>query len=96
MRAVESDAGAYRREYSAGVIREIARWVLEDSVSVPSEAQRPLRVAWDCKIWVIEEIVGLRSKRDLHAFRHLETLLQREINLSESRPRRILRPAFPN
>jgi len=40
-------------EYSADVAGQIPRSIFEDSVSVPSQAERTLRVAWDCKIRVI-------------------------------------------
>jgi hypothetical protein len=46
--------GAHRGEYSADVVREIAHWIFENGVSIPSQSERTLRVAWDCKIRMIE------------------------------------------
>ena len=52
-------------ENPADVAGEIARCVFEHGVSIPSQSERALRVAWDCKIWVIKQIVGFSSKRNL-------------------------------
>ena len=41
-------------EYSADVAGEVTRYVFEHGVSVPSQAERTLRVAWHCKIWAIQ------------------------------------------
>ena len=70
-------------EYSADVVGEISRSIFEDGVSIPSQRKGTLRVTRDCKIRMIEQIVGFRSKRNLHAFRQLEALLQRQIKLRE-------------
>jgi hypothetical protein len=75
---------ADRAEYSANVVGELTRCILENSVSIPSQAKRALSVTWDCEIRMIEQIVRFRAKRDLRAFRQLETLLQREIEFRES------------
>ena len=72
---------ADRAEYSANVVGELTRCILENSVSIPSQAKRALSVTWDCEIRMIEQIVGFRAKRDLRAFRQLESLLQRQIEL---------------
>lgn len=58
-------------EYPADVVGEITRCILEDSVSVPSQGKRSLRVARDCEIWMIEQGVGFRSKRKFHSFHQL-------------------------
>ena len=52
-------------ENPADVAREITLCVFEHSVSIPSQGERALRVAWDRKIRAIKQIVGLRSKRYL-------------------------------
>src|SRR5262249_40193279 len=75
--------GAYGREYSADIFGEITCRVLENGVSVASQGERALGVARDSKIRMVEQIVGLRSKRDLHAFPQLEFLLHGQIELRE-------------
>ena len=74
---------ADRAEYSAYVVGEIARSILEDCISVASQSKRTLRVTRDCEIRMIEQIVGFRSNRNLHAFPQMEALLQRQIELRE-------------
>src|SRR5215469_1756424 len=74
------------REYSSDIVREITRSVFEDGVSIASQGKRTLRVAWHCKIRMIEQIVGSHSKCNLLALRELETLLQRQIKLCERGP----------
>jgi len=54
------------RENSTDIAGEITRNILEDGVSIASKCERALRVAWDCKIWAIKQIVSFRSKRNLH------------------------------
>jgi hypothetical protein len=75
--------GAHGGEYSAGIVGEITRCVSEDGVSVSSQRKRALGITRDCKIRMIEQIVGFRSHRDLRAFRQLENLLERQIKLGE-------------
>jgi hypothetical protein len=77
---------AYGGEYSANVVGEMTRWVREHGVSIPSQRERTLRVTGDGKIRMIKQIVGFRSKRNLHAFPQLEALLQRHIKLCETGP----------
>ena len=55
-------------EYSSDVAGETARWIREHGVSVPAKRGRTLRVARDCKIRMIEQIVGFRPESDLRAF----------------------------
>jgi hypothetical protein len=74
---------ADRAEYSAYVVGEIARSILEDGISVPSQGKRSLCVTRDCEIRMIEQIVGFRAKCNLRAFRQLKGLLQRQIKLRE-------------
>ena len=72
---------AERAEYSANVVGELTCCIFEDGVSVPSQSKRSLCVTWDCEIRVIEQIVGFHPKHNLRAFRQLESLLQRQIEL---------------
>ena len=72
-------------ENSADVAGETTRYVFEHGVSIPSEGERVLRVAWDCKIRAIKQIVGFRAKRKLCALRQMEILLYGEIKLLEGR-----------
>src|SRR5215831_16034279 len=74
---------AHRGKYSADVVGEITRCIFEDGVSVPSQGKRTLRVARDCKIRMIEQIVSFGSKCNLRAFRQFEGLLQGHIKLRE-------------
>ena len=74
---------AYCGEYSADVVSQIACWTREHGISISSQRQGALRVAGDCKIWMIEQVVGFRSKRNCHAFRQLKALLQRPIKFRE-------------
>ena len=74
---------ADRAEYSACVVGETARSILEDSISVASQGKRTLRVARDREIRMIEQIVGFRSNRNLRAFPQMKALLQRQIELRE-------------
>ena len=66
-------------EYSSDVAGETARWIREHGVSVPAKRERTLRVARDCKIRTIEEIVGFRAESDLRA----------SVNLKASCPTRL-------
>ena len=74
---------AHRREYSADIVSEIPLWAREYGISTPSQRKWTLRITGDCKIRLIEQIVGFRAKRDLSAFRQIETFLERQIKLSE-------------
>jgi hypothetical protein len=74
---------AHRGKYSANTVGEITRCIFEDGVSVPAQGKRTLRVARDCKIRMIEQIVGFRSKCNLRAFLQFECLLQGQIKLRE-------------
>src|SRR5262245_30268054 len=76
-------SGADGGEYSADVAGENARSIFEDGVTVPAQGERTLRVARDCEIRMIEQIVGLCSKRNFNGFLQLEALLQRQIKLPE-------------
>lgn len=78
---------AYGGEYSADVFGEITSCIFENGVSVPSQGERTLRVTRDCKIRMIEQIVGFCSKCNLLSFRQFEALLQRQITLCETRGR---------
>jgi hypothetical protein len=64
-------------EYSAYAAGEVTGRVFEDGVSITSQSERTLRVAWDRKIWTIQQIVGFRSKRNLRTLWTLEALLYR-------------------
>ena len=74
---------AYCGEYSADVVSQIACWTREHGISISSQRQGALRVAGDCKIWMIEQVVGFRSKRNPHALRQLEGLFQGPIKFRE-------------
>src|SRR5258708_1307287 len=74
---------ADRAEDSAYVVGKIARSIVEDCISVASQSKRTLRVARDCEIRMIEQIVGFRSNRNPYAFPQMEALLQRQIELRE-------------
>ena len=75
--------GSDRGRYLSDVVSEIASWIFEDRVAVPSQGKGALCICRDCKIWVIEQIVGFQSKRDPGAFPQLETLLQGKVELGE-------------
>jgi len=77
--------GADSREYSSDVVREISRRTREHGVTIPSEGERTLRVTRDCKIRVVEQIVGIHAKSNLRAFRQSEGLLERQIKFRERR-----------
>src|SRR6516225_5054548 len=62
---------AYGGEYSADVVGETTRCIREDGISVSSQGKRTLRITWDCKIRMVEQIVGFRSKCNLRAFPQL-------------------------
>jgi hypothetical protein len=89
--ALETQAGgqlnltprANGAECSAYVVGEIAGSILEDGISVASQCKWTLRVARDCEIRMIEQVVAFRPQRNLRAFRHLEGPLQRQIKLRE-------------
>ena len=68
-------------EYSADVVGEVTRCILKDGVSVSSHGKRTLRVTRDCKIRMIQQIVGFHPKRNLLAFWQLEAFLQPQIKL---------------
>ena len=68
-------------EYSAYVVGEIAGSIAEDGISVASQCKWTLCVTRDFEIRMIEQIVGLRSNRNLYAFPQTEALLQRQIEL---------------
>src|SRR5215468_8403868 len=70
-------------ENSADVAGEITGYVFEHRVSIPSQRKRALRVARDCQIRPIEQIVSFRAKRKLRALRQMEVLLYRDIKLRE-------------
>src|SRR5262249_104849 len=70
-------------EYSPDVAGKITGSVSEDGVSVASQRERTLRVTRDCKIWMIEQIVGFRSKCNLRALSQMEALLECQIKLRE-------------
>ena len=74
---------ADRGEYSADVVGETTRRIRENGVSVPPQGERTLRVTRDCKIRMIEQVIGLRSEGNLPAFRQVEALLKRKIKLRE-------------
>src|SRR5215469_12347916 len=74
-------AGTDSRENPSDVAGEVTRWVFEHGVSIPSQGKRALRVAWNCKIRSVEQIVGFRAKRNPRAFRQMELFLYREIKL---------------
>src|SRR5262249_8344557 len=67
------------REYSPDIVGEITRKILKNGVSVSSQCERTLRVAWNCKIGMIEEIVGFHPQCNFHVFLQLEDLLECEI-----------------
>ena len=67
-------------EYSSDVAGETARWIREHGVSVPAKRERTLRVARDCKIRMIEEIVGFRAESDLRAFGQFKGLLSHSLS----------------
>src|SRR5215470_1418176 len=56
----------------------------KNSVSIPAQSERTLRVAWDGKVRMIQQVVGFRAEGNLFAFRQSESLLQPEIPLRES------------
>jgi hypothetical protein len=72
-------------EYSGDVVGKTTRWIREHSVSIPSQRERALRVTRNCKIRMIEEIVGFRSEGKPRTFGQLEALLKRHIKLREPR-----------
>ena len=74
---------SYGGEYSADVFCEITCCILEDRVSIPSQGERALRVAWDCKIRMIKQIVNFRSQCNLHTFLQFEALFECHIKLRE-------------
>jgi hypothetical protein len=77
-------SATYGGEYSSNVVGEVTRCIFENSVSVPSQAERTLRVTRHSKIRMIKEIVSFRSERNLRAFGQLEALLDRQIKFRES------------
>ena len=83
---------AYGAEYSADVVRETTPCIREDGVSIPSQRERILRVTRDCKIRMIEQIVGRGSESNLRAFRQLEALLNRHITLRKPRSAQDITP----
>ena len=85
---------SYGGEYSADVFGEITCGILENGVSVASQAKGTLRVARHCKIRMIEQIVGFHSNCDLLAFRQLKALLQRHIKLREPRSAQDISPCI--
>jgi hypothetical protein len=74
---------ADRTKYSAYVVGESPRRILEDGVSAPTLGKRALCVTRNSEIRVIEQIVGFRSEHDFPAFLQLEAFLQRHIELRE-------------
>ena len=72
------------REDSADVVREITGCVFEYGISIPSQGEGTLRVAWDCEIRAVEQIVSLRSECNLRAFRQFEALFECQIKLREA------------
>ena len=72
-----------RSKYLADIVGETTRCIREHGISVPSQRERTLRVTRNCKIWMIEQIVGLHSESNLRAFRQLKALLKRQIKLRE-------------
>ena len=72
-------------EYSSNVVREATRCITEDSVSVPSQAKRILRVARNSKIWMIEKIVGFRPEGNGGSVGQLKALLERRIKFRKRR-----------
>src|SRR5215469_16401895 len=85
---------SYGGEYSADVFGKITCCIFENSVSIPSQGERTLRVTRDRKIRMIEQIVGLRSESNLRAFRQLEALLKRQMTLCETRPAQNISPSI--
>ena len=85
---------AYRGEYSADVVSQIACWTREHGISIPSQRQGTLRVTGDCKIRMIEQVVGFHSKFNSHAFRHLEGLLQGPIKFRERGTTQAISPSI--
>src|SRR5215468_4524965 len=73
-----------RRKYSADVTGQVPRHIFEHGVSIPSQGERTLRVAWDCKIGMVDEVISFHTERKLLAFRQVEVLLHREIELREA------------
>ena len=80
--APSTDSG----EYSADVVGKTTLYISEHGVSVSSQRERTLRVTRNCKIRMIEQIVGLRAESNLRAFRQLKSFLQRQIKLREPGP----------
>lgn len=74
---------AYGGEYSSDVVGEVTRCIFENGVSVPSQAERILRVTRYAKIWMIEDIVGFHSERNTHTFAQSEALIERRIKFRE-------------
>jgi hypothetical protein len=72
-------AAVYGGEYSTDVIGEVTRCIIENGVSVPSQAERILRVTRHSKIWMIEKIVDFYAERNPHAFGQLEAFSERQI-----------------
>ena len=85
---------AYRGEYSADVVSQIACWTREHGISISSQREGTLCVTGDCKIRMIEQVVGFRSKRNSHAFRQLEALLQRAIKFREGGTTQTISPSI--
>ena len=53
--------GADGAECSTNVVGEITRQIFEDCVSVSAQGKRALSVTRNCKVWMVEQIVGFRS-----------------------------------
>jgi hypothetical protein len=68
-------ATTYGGEYSSHIVSENACWTREHGISIPSQRKGTLRVTGDCKIRMIEQVVGFRSKRNFHSFKQSEALL---------------------
>ena len=73
----------YGGKYSSDVIREVTRCIFENCVSVPSQAERTLRVTRHSKIRTIKKIVDFYSKGNPHAFVQLEAFFERQIKFCE-------------
>ena len=72
-------------KYPAGVISKIARRILKNGVAIPAESERTLRITWDSKIRMVQEIERFHSKDDLRLSGYLKGLTDCKIELRKTR-----------
>jgi len=74
----------------------MTRCILEDGISVASQATRILRITWNAKIGIVEQVIGFHSNVNLYVFSNREIFVQRSVKLRECRPAQNIAPGRTN